>query len=142
MRDHLGIHRQHFGVAAGMIVVLVSIKNVLDGFVGDRSQLLQNFIVIAVEHIVHQDHAFVRHLDRDVSSANALCHADDEQIVLQLLNADRRRGGLGLGVGEPGARESGSRGAGSYQGRPEHSGTLPYFPDTLELCACCLSLSC
>ncbi len=88
MRDHLGIHREHLRVAARMVVVLVGVQHVLDGFVGHRPQLFQDLVVIAVEHVVDENHALIGHLHRDVSRAHALGHADDIQIVLQLLNAD------------------------------------------------------
>ena len=109
MRDHLGVHSQHLGVAARMIVVLVGVQHILDGLVGHRPQLFEDLVVIAVEHIVHQDHALIGHLHRDVPRAHALGHADDIQIVLQLLNADGRRRRV-LRVGEPGATEQQAQG--------------------------------
>ena len=59
VRDHLG-QRQHLEVAAGVVVVLVRVDDVVERLVGDGLDLREDAGVVAVEHVVHEHHALGR----------------------------------------------------------------------------------
>ena len=67
MCDHFG-DRQHLHITARMIVVLVRIDDVLQRLVGDRLHLRKDIRVVAVEHVIDEDHAVVRRIQRDVAA--------------------------------------------------------------------------
>ena len=86
VRDHLG-DRQHLEVAAGMVVVLVGVDDVLQRLVGDRLHLREDVGMVAIEHVVHEDDAVARGIERDV----APLARDHVQVALHLLGAKRAR---------------------------------------------------
>ena len=67
VRDDLG-NRQHLEVAAGVVVVLVGVEDVAQRPVGNRLDLGEDVGVVAIEHVVDQDHPFRRHVESDVAS--------------------------------------------------------------------------
>ena len=58
MRDDLG-DRQHLEVAARVIVVLMRVEHEAQRLVRDALHLREDVGVVAIEHVIDQDDAFV-----------------------------------------------------------------------------------
>jgi hypothetical protein len=67
MRNDIG-ERQHFQIAAGVVVVLVRVQYVDDRFVGDRSDGCENAFVVPVEHVVDENDANACDIGRNVAA--------------------------------------------------------------------------
>jgi len=67
MCDDLG-DRKHLEIAAGVIVVLMCIDDVLDWLVCNRLYLSQNVGVVPIEHVVDEDHSVRSDVRRDIPS--------------------------------------------------------------------------
>ena len=80
VRDHLR-NRQHLEVAAGVIVVLVSVDDVTQGLVRHRLDLREDVGMVAVEHVVNQDNALGRRVEGHVATLTR----DHVQITLHPL---------------------------------------------------------
>ncbi len=98
VRDHLG-QRQHPEIAAGVIVVLVGIDDVAQRLARDGLDLRQDVGVIAMEHVVHEDDPFARHVERDV----AALPRDHVQVAAHARRRQRTGWFANLGVTDPGA---------------------------------------
>jgi hypothetical protein len=82
--DDLG-ERKHLEIAAGMVVVLVGVEHIAQRLVGNRPHLRQDVRVVAIEHVVDEDHPFVGHGDGHV----AAFPRDHVEIAPHALDAQR-----------------------------------------------------
>jgi hypothetical protein len=87
VQDDLGVLVEHLLVAAGVVAVMMRVEDVADRLIGDALHLGDDLRIIALEFVVHQDHAFGRRVDGDVA---AVAH-DHVQVVGNFL--DRQVGG-------------------------------------------------
>jgi hypothetical protein len=60
--------RKHLEVAPGMIVVLMRIQHISKRLVGNGPHLRQNIGVVPVEHVVNEDNALARGIERDITA--------------------------------------------------------------------------
>src|SRR5215475_8682728 len=76
---------KHLEIAAGMIVVLMGIDNVLYRLVGNRLYLSQNVGVVSIEHVVDEHHSFHSDVRRDISTFSR----NQVQLVSDSFHAER-----------------------------------------------------
>ena len=95
--DDLG-NRQHQRVAAGVVVVLMRVDDVAQGLARQRLHLREDVVVIPVEHVVDENHALARHVERDIAAV-ARHHVE---VVFDFLSLQRPRRSLRLRVHNPG----------------------------------------
>src|SRR5262245_32454646 len=67
MCDDLG-DWQHLEIAAGMVIVLMGVDDVLDRLVCNRLYLSQNVRVVSIEHVVDEDDSIRSDVRRDISA--------------------------------------------------------------------------
>jgi hypothetical protein len=100
---------------------MVSRDDVLHRFIGDALHFRHDILVVLIELVVDEDHAFIGDVDRDVAAV-AL---DLVQVVFDLVQSQlRRRFGLGLGVSDPAAGEEKSARGKSCDESPTHRTSL------------------
>ena len=101
--DHHGVQVLHLRVAAAVVAMMMRIDDVLDRLVGDLLQLLQDAVVIDIELIVHQKHAFAGNQGRGIARNNVV--VDHIEIVFDFDEIQfRRRRPLSVGHPQAGQR--------------------------------------
>ena len=78
----LRAERLQLRVSAAVIAMVVRVDHVLDRLIRDLLQLRHDVLVVDLELVVHEYHAFVRHQDRGVAGHEVV--VNDEQVVLDL----------------------------------------------------------
>ena len=74
--------RLQLRVSAAVIAMIVRVDHVLDRLIRDLLQLRHDVLVVDLELVVHEYHAFVRHQHRGVAGHEVV--VNDEQVVLDL----------------------------------------------------------
>lgn len=95
MRDDVG-DRQHSEISAGMVVVLVRIEHIPDRLIRDRCDGLEDGVMVSIEHVVDENHAFARDIDGNVAAfprehVEIVAYALDRQYPREALGGKRRR---------------------------------------------------